>query len=136
MIQQKQIQLSPKKRGNHLITRELEQAFEELPQAGLLNVFLLHTSAGLMINENADPDVHRDFELMMNRIVPENQPGLMHTMEGADDMPSHVKSAITGVSLNIPIVDGKLFLGQWQGVYLCEFRNEARPRRLMLSIWH
>lgn len=119
-----------------MITSEIEQAFDELPHAGMMNLFLLHTSAALMINENADPDVHHDYEIMMNRLVPENQPGLMHTLEGPDDMPSHVKSAITGVSLNIPIVDGRLFLGQWQGVYLCEFRNEARPRRLMLSIWN
>jgi len=135
MIQQKQIQLSPKKRGNHLITREIEQAFGEFPQAGLLNLFLLHTSAGLMINENADPDVHHDFEKMINRIVPENQPDLLHRLEGPDDMPAHVKSALTGVSLNIPIVDGKLFLGQWQGVYLCEFRNHARQRKVMLTVW-
>jgi secondary thiamine-phosphate synthase enzyme len=134
MIWQTEIQLPPYKRGYHLITRDIISALPELPQNGLLNVFIHHTSAGLMINENADPSVLSDLEKFFNHIVPENMPFLDHTMEGPDDMPAHVKSALTGVSLTIPISDRKLKLGTWQGIMLCEYRNSGGSRRITLTI--
>jgi secondary thiamine-phosphate synthase enzyme len=105
-----------------------------LPERGLLNLFLLHTSAGLCINENADPSVRMDFETIFNKLIPENDPDYTHIFEGADDMPAHIKSTLTGVSLNIPIRNGRLALGTWQGIYLCEFRNYGGRRKLLCSI--
>jgi len=135
MIIQKELQLPSFRRGYHLITRHVVNALPDLPEKGLLNVFIHHTSAGLMINENADPSVRVDMESIFNHLIPENLPFLEHTMEGPDDMPSHVKSALTGVSLNIPISGNRLKLGTWQGIYLCEFRNHGGGRRLTLTVY-
>ncbi len=133
-MQHKELSIKAPHRGVHLITDDIVKALGPLPDSGMLHLFLRHTSAGIMLNENSDPDVRADFELMMNNIVPEYQRGVRHTMEGPDDMPSHVKSALTGVSLWIPIKNGKLLLGRWQGVYLCEFRNIPVTRNLVLTV--
>jgi secondary thiamine-phosphate synthase enzyme len=118
-----------------LITEEIISEFSEIQnvEVGLLHLFLQHTSASLSINENADPDVRTDMETVFNRLVPENQP-LVHTMEGPDDMPAHVKNSLIGCSLTIPVTSGRLSLGTWQGIYLCEHRNHATPRRLVLTL--
>jgi len=134
MIIQKQITLPAFSRGFHLITELIMNELEELPKAGLLHVFIKHTSAGLTINENADPDVRIDYETIFNRLVPENDPAYVHTLEGSDDMPAHVKSTLAGSSVTIPITDGRLNLGTWQGVYLCEFRNHGGHRKLVLTV--
>jgi len=126
--------LSPRPRGYHIITSEILSRIE-LPHNGILNLFIKHTSAGLTINENADSDVRTDFESIFNQIVPENLPFLNHTLEGPDDMPAHIKSSLVGSSLSIPIIRGKLALGTWQGVYLCEFRNHAGSRKIIASIY-
>jgi secondary thiamine-phosphate synthase enzyme len=132
---QKTIRIGPYPRGFHLITREVISAIPELQDVriGILQVFLQHTSASLTINENADPDVRTDMETALNRLVPENQP-FVHTIEGPDDMPAHVKSSILGASLMIPVSAGALALGTWQGIYLCEHRNDATPRTLVLTL--
>ncbi len=135
MIVQKEIQLPTFPRGYHLITRHIVNALPELPSDGLLNIFIHHTSAGLMINENADPTVRVDMESIFNYLVPEHLPFLEHTIEGPDDMPSHIKSALTGVSLTIPVAAGRLKLGTWQGIYLCEFRNYGGNRRITLTVY-
>ena len=122
-------------RGFHLVTSQIISSIPPLNGDGILNLFIQHTSAGLTINENADPDVRADYELLFNRLVAENQPGLLHTVEGPDDMPAHVKSTLTGHSLSIPFSNGKLMLGTWQGIYLCEFRNHARGRKIVASIY-
>lgn len=134
MIEQIEIKLSPRKRGFHLITNELTSLLPKLPKKGLLNLFIKHTSCALSINENADPDVRLDLETVFNKMVPENAPYYMHTLEGSDDMPAHVKSVVVGTSLSIPITDGKLNLGTWQGIYLCEFRNYGGARRVVATI--
>jgi len=134
MIIQKQITLPAFSRGFHLITELIMNELEELPKAGLLHVFIKHTSAGLTINENADPDVRIDYETIFNRLVPENDPAYVHTLEGSDDMPAHVKSTLAGSSVTIPITAGRLNLGTWQGVYLCEFRNHGGHRKLVLTV--
>ncbi|NCC47046.1 MAG: YjbQ family protein [Bacteroidia bacterium] len=134
MILQVEIKLPAFGRGVHQITHLIEQALPNLPAEGLLNVFVHHTSAGLMINENADPDVARDLNAMLNKMVPENLPLYTHTLEGPDDMPAHIKSALTGVSLNIPVKNSKLHLGTWQGIFLCEFRNHGGSRRITLTL--
>lgn len=134
MIKQKEIILQAYSRGFHLITDTIIQEIE-LPKTGLLNVFIQHTSAGLTINENADPSVRVDFESIFNRMVPENEPYLTHTMEGPDDMPAHIKAALVGSSVTIPISNGRLNLGTWQGVYLCEFRNYGGRRKLVVTIY-
>lgn len=134
MIKQKEIILQAYSRGFHLITDTIIQEIE-LPKTGLLNVFIQHTSAGLTINENADPSVRVDFESIFNRMVPENEPYLTHTMEGPDDMPAHIKAALVGSSVTIPISNGRLNLGTWQGVYLCEFRNYGGRRKLVITIY-
>jgi secondary thiamine-phosphate synthase enzyme len=136
MIWQTEIKLPPFSRGYHIITRHVINALPELPEAGLLNVFVHHTSAGLMINENADPSVLSDLEKFFNHIVPENLPFMDHTIEGPDDMPAHVKSSLTGVSLTIPIKNKRLNLGTWQGIMLCEFRNRGGSRNLTLTIYY
>ena len=136
MIQQTTFSLSAKRRGCHLITREvLEQLPHPLPQTGLLNLFVQHTSCALTINENADPDVSTDLSQIMDRLVREREPYYEHTMEGADDMPAHAKCSLFGVSLTIPITDGRLALGTWQGIYLCEFRNYGGNRRIVATIY-
>lgn len=134
MIRQKEIILSEKPRGFHLVTSEVVRQLPELPQAGLLHLFLMHTSCALTLNENADPDVRTDMEHIYNKIVRENDPAYNHVLEGADDMPAHAKSILTGVSLAIPISGGRLVLGTWQGIYLCEFRHYGGARRLMATI--
>jgi secondary thiamine-phosphate synthase enzyme len=133
---QRFLKLSKVSRGCHLITPKVLHEVPELPKIkiGLLHVFIQHTSASLTINENADPDVRHDMEIAMNRVVPENQP-FRHTIEGPDDMPAHVKSSLIGNSLTIPISNGSLALGTWQGIYLCEHRDQATPRQLVLTLW-
>lgn len=106
-----------------------------LPENGICHIFIKHTSAALTINENADSDVLRDFETIMNRVVPEHQSGLLHTAEGPDDMPSHIKSSMMGSSVTIPVTNGSLNLGIWQGIYLCEFRNYGGPRSLIITLY-
>lgn len=135
MIQQIAFTLSPYSRGYHLITREVLTQLPVLPKQGLLSLFIQHTSAGLTINENADASVRVDFESIFNRIVPENLPFLTHTFEGADDMPAHIKASLVGSSVTIPITNGRLNLGTWQGVYLCEFRNHGGRRKIVATIY-
>lgn len=134
---QQSVQLPAYSRGFHLITRSVEQGIPEIREIeqGMLQVFIQHTSAGLTLNENADPDVRTDFESHFNTMVPENAPYYVHTMEGPDDMPAHIKSTLTGASVLVPIASGSLSLGTWQGIYLCEFRNQASGRHLVLSAW-
>ncbi|MCF8231338.1 MAG: secondary thiamine-phosphate synthase enzyme YjbQ [Bacteroidales bacterium] len=135
MIQQKEITLRNYPRGYHLITSEIEGALEELPERGMVNIFIKHTSAGLTINENADPSVRTDFETIFNRLVPEGAPYYTHTMEGSDDMPAHVKASLVGMSVTVPIKNGRLEMGTWQGIYFCEFRNRAGRRKLVLTVY-
>jgi len=130
---QTEISLPPFPRGFHLITHLIEKHLPNLPPCGFLHIFMKHTSAGLSLNENADPSVRRDFENIMNRIVPESHQ-YQHDDEGDDDMPAHVKSSLIGASLTIPVTDGKLNMGVWQGVYLCEFRNHGGSRRLVITV--
>jgi len=126
--------LRPRKRGFHLITREISGILPELPQYGILNLFIQHTSAALSINENADPDVQTDLDNIFNNLVKDREPYYIHTCEGDDDMPAHAKSSIIGASITIPITNGRLNLGIWQGIYLCEFRNHASARRIVATI--
>ena len=135
MIRQLTIELQPMARGFHLITSEVEHHLGALPEKGLLHLMILHTSAGLCVNENADPSVRTDFELYYDRLAPENLPGLTHTLEGPDDMPAHIKASLCGNDVTIPIKNGKLFLGVWQGIYLCEFRNRPRARSLFATLF-
>jgi secondary thiamine-phosphate synthase enzyme len=132
---QRHLPLERRSRGFHLITREVLTALPELARirAGLLHVFIQHTSASLTINENADPDVPADLESSFNALAPEDFPH-RHTIEGPDDMPAHVKAALLGSSVSIPVTDGKLALGTWQGIYLCEHRNRASRRNLVLTL--
>ena len=125
MIIQKEIILKPRPRGFHLVTKEIAGCLEDLPDAGLLHLFIKHTSAGLTINENADPSVRVDFDSSFDHLVRENEPYYTHIFEGADDMPAHIKSSLVGSSVTIPISNGRLNLGTWQGIYLCEFRNRG-----------
>ncbi|MCM1312860.1 MAG: secondary thiamine-phosphate synthase enzyme YjbQ [Bacteroides sp.] len=134
MIHQTEFCLRPRRRGFHLITDEIQANLPSLPEAGLLNLFIKHTSAALSINENADPDVRTDMEAIFNRLVREREPYYTHVFEGDDDMPAHAKSIITGLSLTIPVTSGKLNLGTWQGIYLCEFRNYGGSRRVVATI--
>ena len=134
MVHQIEITLPPFPRGSHLITHLVEKHLPTLPSCGMLHVFLKHTSAGLTLNENADPTVRFDFENIMNRVVPELQ-RYEHDDEGADDMPAHAKSSLVGASLLIPISGGRLNMGIWQGIYLCEFRNRGGSRKLVLTVW-
>ena len=134
---QKEITISSKPRGFHSITDEVLSGFPELSQVnkGICQIFIKHTSASLTINEDADPTVLLDFESHFNQLVPEDQPYYQHTYEGSDDMPAHLKSSLLGSSLQIPITNGKLNLGTWQGIYLCEHRNHSRPRKLVITAW-
>ena len=134
MTRHYQLSVGPFPRGFHLITQQVFDAVQQWPKDGMLQVFIQHTSAGICINENADATVREDFELYFNRMVPENIPGLKHDIEGPDDMPAHIKSAIVGSSIQIPILSGLPALGTWQGIFLCEFRNRARKRDLIISI--
>jgi secondary thiamine-phosphate synthase enzyme len=134
MMKQFEISLSPYSRGYHLITREIEAKLSGLPNVGLVHLLLKHTSAALSLNENADPSVRDDFESFMNKLIPENDPVYTHVMEGADDMPAHLKSSLLGTSLTIPVTNGRLNLGTWQGIYLCEFRNHGGARKIVVTI--
>lgn len=136
MIIQKKFSLKARARGFHLITQEALASIGKLPESGLLTLFIQHTSAGLSINENADPSVRVDFETVFNKISPEHDPDLTHTMEGPDDMPAHIKASLVGHSVQIPISEHKLNLGTWQGVYLCEFRNHGGSRKIVATIIH
>ena len=134
---QKEIRLQTRKRGFHLITDIVIKNISEIDliKTGMLQIFIKHTSASLTINENADPTVRVDFESHMNKMVPEDAPYYIHTYEGADDMPAHIKTSLMGTSVQIPITNGKLNLGTWQGIYLCEHRNNAVSRKLVLTAW-
>ena len=136
-LYQKEMTLSPYKRGYYLITEVILRSIPEIKEIklGFLHVFIKHTSASLTINENADPTVREDFESHMNVIVPENAPYYKHDYEGSDDMPAHIKASLMGASVQVPITNGKLNMGIWQGIYLCEHRNFASGRRLVLSVW-
>jgi len=133
---QKEITIDPKPRGFHLITDEVIMGCPDMQkiEVGIMQVFIKHTSASLTINEDADPTVRADFESHFNQMVPENAPYYQHTFEGSDDMPAHLKSSILGSSVNIPITNGKLNLGTWQGIYLCEHRNHGGSRRLVVTV--
>lgn len=122
------------KRGYHIITSEVLRHLGPLPHTGILHLFIKHTSAAITINEAADPDVLTDFESIFNHVVPENLPFLKHTIEGPDDMPAHIKAAMIGNALTIPISNHRLNLGTWQGIYLCEFRNSGGPRKIVATI--
>jgi secondary thiamine-phosphate synthase enzyme len=134
MVKHYPLTVGPFPRGFHLITDEVFHTVTSWPQQGMLHVFIQHTSAGLSVNENADADVLHDFELYFNQLAPEQMQDMRHTIEGPDDMPSHIKSTLTGSGLHIPILNGKPAMGTWQGIYLCEFRNRPRPRHLIISI--
>lgn len=133
---QREIRLKPKPRGFHLVTDEVLRELPELCDiwVGLMNVFILHTSASLTINENADPTVRQDFERYFSHAVPEDEPYYRHQDEGSDDLPAHIKSSLLGCSLNIPVGEGRLKLGTWQGIYLCEHRNHGGSRRIIVTV--
>jgi secondary thiamine-phosphate synthase enzyme len=134
MIVQKEFTLASRARGFHLITNEVIRQLPELPESGLLHLFLQHTSAALSINENADPDVQSDMTKIFDRMIKERESYYDHIFEGDDDMPAHAKSTITGVSITIPITRHRLNLGTWQGIYLCEFRNRGGGRKVVATI--
>ena len=134
MWKQVEFDLQSRRRGFHLITGEILRNLPPLPEVGLLHLFIKHTSAGLSINESADADVRMDMESIFNHLVKEREPYYQHTLEGNDDMPAHAKSSIIGTSVTIPITNGKLNLGTWQGIYLCEFRNYGGNRRMVATI--
>lgn len=133
---QKKVTLQPKSRGFHLITDEILKQLPELKDinTGIAQIFIQHTSAGLTINENADPSVRRDFETHFNRMVPEDTSLFEHTLEGPDDMTSHIKSSILGHSVSVPVTNGRFNLGTWQGIYLCEHRNRGSARKIMVTV--
>ena len=134
---QKEIHISPKSRGFHVITAEVVRQLPEIRQIskGLLHLFIQHTSASLTINESADPDVREDMESYFNRSVPDNADHYLHTMEGKDDMTSHIKTSLLGSGLTIPVTEGRLNLGTWQGIWLCEHRNHGPARKLILTLF-
>jgi secondary thiamine-phosphate synthase enzyme len=134
---QREIALPPRRRGFHLVTREVLDALPELREVrtGLCHLFLRHTSASLTVNENASPDVRRDFETWFDDAVPEDFGAWTHTLEGPDDMPAHIKASLLGPSLSLPVRDGRLALGTWQGVYLCEHRDSGGSRSLLVTLW-
>ena len=134
MTAQKEFTLTPRRRGFHLVTEEIIRNLPPLPSAGILHLFIKHTSAGLTINENADPDVRHDFNTFFNKLVPDGAPYFIHTEEGPDDMSAHAKATLSGTSLTIPITNGRLNIGIWQGIYLCEFRNRGGGRRIVATV--
>lgn len=134
MTFQTEFTLRSRSKGFHLITDEIISKLPRLPEAGLLNLFMKHTSAALSINENADPDVQTDLKTIFENLIPEKEPYYVHTLEGDDDIPAHANSSIVGVSLNIPITSGRLNLGTWQGIYLCEFRLHGKSRKIVATI--
>ena len=135
MIQQFEITLPRLSRGFHLVTSQIERELPDLPETGLLHILVKHTSAGITLNENADPSVRTDFETFINKMIPENDPDFIHTYEGSDDMPAHLKSALIGAEVTIPVTNHRLNLGTWQGIYFCEFRNNGGRRKLMITIF-
>ena len=134
MWKQVEFELQSRRRGFHLITGEILRNLPSLPRVGLLHLFIKHTSVGLSINENADPDVRVDMESIFNHLIKEREPYYQHTLEGDDDMPAHAKSSIIGTTVTVPITNGKLNLGTWQGIYLCEFRDYGGNRRIVATI--
>ena len=134
MIQQTEFTLRPKSRGFHLITNEILNNLPTLPETGILHLFLKHTSAALSINENADPDVPSDIAKIFDRLVRERESYYEHTFEGDDDMPAHAKSTLTGVSMSIPVSRNRLNMGTWQGIYLCEFRDNGGSRKIVATV--
>lgn len=134
MIQQKEITLPRFSRGYHLITSLIEENLPELPEKGLLHILVKHTSAGITLNENADPSVRTDFESFINKMIPENDPVYVHTYEGSDDIVGHLKSSVIGAEIIIPITNHRLNLGTWQGIYFCEFRNHGGSRKIVLTV--
>lgn len=134
MWKQIEITLQPRRNGFHLITGEITRQLPDLPATGLLHLFIKHTSAALTINENADPDVRIDMKSIFDRLVREREPYYLHTMEGDDDMPAHAKASVIGPSLTLPISGGRLNLGTWQGIYLCEFRDYGGPRKVVATV--
>jgi secondary thiamine-phosphate synthase enzyme len=136
-IYQQTLKLEERKRGFHLITAEITRALPKIEEikTGLCQVFIQHTSASLTINENADPTVRKDFEMYFNKAVPENDPAYQHNDEGSDDMPAHLKAALLDSSILVPVSNGKLAVGIWQGIYLCEHRNHGGPRKLVITVW-
>mgnify|MGYP003400829089 CR=1 FL=1 len=134
MWNQLEFKLQPQRRGFHIVTGEVLRNLPPLPKVGMLHLFIKHTSAGLSINENFDRDVRTDLESIFNHMVKEREPYYLHTMEGDDDMPAHAKSSIIGTSLTIPITNGRLNLGTWQGIYLCEFRDYGDSRSVVATI--
>ncbi len=137
MWAQHEIRLQARPRGFHLVTGEVEAALPELRElrVGLAHLFIRHTSASLTLNENASPDVRRDFDAWFDRAVPEDAPYWTHTVEGPDDMPAHIKASLLGPALSLPVREGRLALGTWQGVYLCEHRDRGGPRSLLVTLW-
>jgi secondary thiamine-phosphate synthase enzyme len=134
MVVQKEIDLPPFSKGIHLITNYIQKELESMPDTGILNIHLKHTSAALSLNENADPDVRYDMDTFLNKLVPENHPDYTHTLEGSDDMPAHIKSSLFGASLTVPVTNRKMNLGTWQGIYLCEFRRNGGSRALVMTL--
>jgi secondary thiamine-phosphate synthase enzyme len=134
---QREIRLPAFPRGFHLVTREVEESIPELRElaVGIAHVFIRHTSASLTLNENASPDVLHDFAAWFDRAVPDGADYFRHTLEGGDDMPAHIKASLTGASLTLPVTDGRLALGTWQGIYLCEHRDRGGPRKLLVTVW-
>ena len=134
---QREVTLEARPRGFHLVTREIVEAVPELRdvRVGMAHVFIRHTSAALTLNENASPDVRRDFEAWFNRAVPDGADYFRHTLEGEDDMPAHIKASLLGSSLTLPVTDGRLALGTWQGIYLCEHRDHGGSRNLTVTLW-
>lgn len=135
MIVQREFSLKSRCAGFHLVTNEIIGNLPRLPETGLVNLFIKHTSCALAINENADPDVRTDLSSIFNRLIKEGEPYYRHILEGKDDMPAHAKSMLCGVSLTIPVTRGKLNLGVWQGIYLCEFREQGGSRRMVATIY-
>ncbi|MFZ5939708.1 MAG: secondary thiamine-phosphate synthase enzyme YjbQ [Bacteroidota bacterium] len=134
MITQKEFSLPPFPRGFHLITSHIISKADELPETGMVHLFVRHTSAALTLNENADPTVRSDFEAFISKLIPENDPVYEHLLEGADDMPAHIKSSLFGQGIWIPVTRGRLNLGTWQGIYLCEFRNHGGSRKIVMTV--
>lgn len=137
IIYQQSIILPVMRRGYHLITESILKAMPHLSEfkTGMCQVFIQHTSASLTINEDADPTVRKDFETILNKLVPENDKDYIHNTEGSDDMPAHVKSSLLGASVLIPVINGRLALGTWQGIYLCEHRNHGGKRHIIITVW-
>jgi len=135
MISQHEITLPVFRRGYHLITSLILKSIPELPEKGLLHILVKHSSAGITLNENADPSVRTDFESFMNKMIPENDPVYIHNDEGSDDMPAHLKSSVIGAEITVPITNHRLNLGTWQGIYFCEFRTYGGTRNLVITLF-